>query len=125
MEFADLAFPWFFWGDEGFDVFGFSVAEEGVIGFEDAGAFGVGDDGAFAFQGEDDDVLVAEAGFLDGFSDEDAAIRDVDVGDGVAAGDGEALADVDFREDDLIFDVVDNFTGDVEAGGSFDAFETG
>lgn len=104
---------------------GFSVAEEGVVRFQDAGALGVGDDGVAALQGQDDDVVIAETGFLDCFAFVGAAFRDVDVCDGVAAADGEALADVDVGEFYLIRDVVDDFAGDVEAGCSLDAFEAG
>jgi hypothetical protein len=103
----------------------FEVAEteQTIVAFELAGVARVGNHGRVSMEGEHGDVFVSEAGLFDGLPDVFGFLSDEEFGDSVAGADGEALANVEFGEGDLIVDVIDNGTGDVEPRRCLDSLE--
>jgi hypothetical protein len=106
-------------------VLGFSVAKHGIVGLQNTAAFRVGNDDSFSAEREDDDIKFAKSSAFDGHADVFAANWNVNIRHGLAARNRQALPDIDLRKFHLIFDVIDDFTSDVQAGGAFDAFESG
>jgi hypothetical protein len=101
------------------------IAQQAVVRLEQPIVARIGDDPRAPGEGEDGDVLVAEARFGDGLADHVGALAHQQLGDPVSGADGEPLADVEFGEVDLVGDVVDDGAGDVEAGRRFDPLQAG